>query len=458
MVLQILFLCVTPAFVGPEAVITKPLAHAYRDGDVKVEARSHSGYSITQVRIRNTSHRDITVDVNGSYLRPSASRVQRIGFGLVRAGSGDTSVRLKPSERVSLKLLTVCMDAPKSSPGRTTRFELAKTLAPPEQLKVLRHWKANPRISQGQIQSAVWGHRVPEPPRPPATPGLKKETTKVVPYAGGMFVLDESRDLLFGERPTRLAALPGDVFDVWAGSNAYAIRETIGKGRTDVIRTVISSFDRETRGWSNLDLRAVPGELIWVSPRETTALIRTLDGNIRRVTSSSSRTVVRGVREVAVTRSGDVYWVSNEDPRVLCKTDLRGAKTKKYRHGMTIRRVVSAGDSIYFHDLGDRLQIVDGGSGPRWLRGDVSFIQAAGDRLLVGTNEEIEGFEIRSGSLHYYEGAEDLGRFPYPKGKPKVYFYDRAAETLFCDGTNGHLRQFDKQRGTWKKIRLTTGR
>ena len=427
-----------------------PLAHALRDGSISVKAASHSGHSIARLKIRNERQEPLLVDVCGSYLEPDDESYQRLGLGLVRAGDGDTTVALKPRRWVRLKVLSVCMDSSKSSPWRGRKYTLSPELAPLEILSALEEWRNNPHTPQGEIQSAVWRRRTVRPIAAPPVNPIPVNWKKLVPYDDRLFILKDDGGLFFGGSLKELTRVPGAVFDVWAGDSVYAVREEVTRGPTGVPQTVVSRFDLETRGWANLSIRGVKGQLKWVSENEDEALVLNPRGELLHVTEGEAFVVVKGARLLEVLSKDRIYWVPRKAPRTLQAASLKKRRHYEvYRHHHAYLGMTRVRDSLYFLDSRGTLAYF-GRKGPRRLRGHVSFIQPAGDQLLVGTSEEGNPLQPAPGQLHFYRRDRSVRSFHYPGGNDLRYFFDPKAKRLFCIDQSRALNSLGQ---SWNRVR-----
>lgn len=449
-----------PAGSPPAAV--KFLAHAFRDRDISVRASSLSGHSIALLEIQNCRPRTLVVDVNGSYLRSVRSGDQRLGIGIVRAGSKETSVQLAAGQKSRLKVLSVCMDSAKSSPSRGRRYRLATSLAPGRTLEVLRQWKEHPLIPQSEIQSAVWGAR---PARtdlrisPPLQKLLPSDTAEVLPHDGLLFVRQDDGTLLIGRSTPsvgRLEPSPGRVRDIWSGDGLFAIRRTLrkGDGASGVMVTTVSRFESDTGGWTDLPLRVEAGTLEWVAADGESSLVASSSGELLRATAEGSTPILdrTALAVLHVMDDGGILSVTRHRPNVLVGTRPDGRTTTLYRHGRGIRDVVTVGRRIWILDQGGSLLAVEG-TRARRIRGAVRSVDAYGSRLLLQTDAWTEAYSTYPAALVSLDPSGGGERtLPLPHGEVDRYLVDPVSSRLFCVDDEGWLKRFDETRGRWMRI------
>jgi hypothetical protein len=199
----VVLLCACLASPPPQA---RALAEAYDQGLISVKPWSLSGASEATLEIRNDGAGEIRIDVNGSYLKTRAARLQRLGIGLVRAGKSDTSVTIPKAATVRVNVLSVCMDEDKPAPQSGEAMDLARELAPREARRVLAHWKRHPAAQHRSIQRTVWKRireaRVTYPP-------LLEGSSRVLSRQGRVFLLKQNGELFSGSNFALMENEPG---------------------------------------------------------------------------------------------------------------------------------------------------------------------------------------------------------------------------------------------------------
>jgi hypothetical protein len=179
-----------------------------------------------------------------------------------------------------------------------------------------------------------------------------------------------------------------------------------------------------------------------------TALISTPRGELVRVTPAGTSTLMSGCRFLEVSPEGKIYWVKSNEPAVLYSTDWRARRARKYVHGATVRDIACADDGLYLVDSRRSLIFV-GARRPRRLRGDVSFVDSLGARLLAGSTADGNILKPEPGKLHYYGSGRASQSLPYPGGSRLRYLFDPEIEELLCLDEEMTLRRYDPSRQDW---------
>jgi hypothetical protein len=119
-----------------------------------------------------------------------------------------------------------------------------------------------------------------------------------------------------------------------------------------------------------------------------------------------------------------------------------------FRHSAAIHELACAEDGLYFVDRHGSLFFIQKGRSRR-LRGDVSSIEASGDRLLVIPATEGTLLGRSTGALHIYQAGRPVRSFPPPVGNNLRYLFDSARECLLCLDQSLSVRSFRPASGCW---------
>lgn len=397
--------------------LQKSLASACRDGDLTVEAKPYAGHSIASLDITNRRNHQLIIDVNGSYLVPEAGDPQRLGLGLVQAGNPDTSVRLGPGARVQIKILSVCMDASKRGPGVQDRYQVAKNFAPDRILQILREWKDRPSLDPSTVQSVVWGNsptstleRVPQPQR--INSADLQVVRKSIVHGGNVFVLNGDGKLFQGSQSKALKLIARKFLDLWTDGRLFAIRQVPNRFRKGALKTVISRFDHDTGGWGDV-LDVVPGNLLWVAPNSTAAVVQTLRNDVLLIDSLGETQLLANPRSVAVTPAGQIYWVPSERPNRVygLRPDLKAVRI--HTHDVPIRSLICPGKFPYVLDRERNLVCLKNGK-PAFRLRYVLRVERVGSRLLATVSQPVAGQSERRVVRLAEDSIEPQSPLPHP--------------------------------------------
>ncbi len=442
---------------SPPAV--RSLAHSYRDGDIQVDARAESGYSVTSLRIINRRDEDIVVDVNGSYLRPQVHGIQRIGIGIVRRGNGDTTVRLAAGETVDLEVLTVCMDASLSAPSDGQSLILAERLAPKAIRGVLREWKRNPRARPSLVQQVVWrtSRAARRRIRPTRRIELLDVAEQVAVTAGRFFVLEDD-GRLFSDKNLALLEPVGSRFrGLWAGDATFALREVDAVAGDGPRSTSLVRFDADSGQWSGGDI-SVPAasarDVLWVSRSGREVLIHRESGDVVRLDGERELVVARGASEVVVSGGGGlVYWTPDGEPQALYAVDRDGRRVRTFRVAAGIAELATTGSEVYVLDREGLLRCIRDGAFEE-VCGDVEFIATSGAAVIVAHEATSDG-GARTSSLRIIQSGKPSFVIGRPATKSRRFLFDPTTDDLHCWAADGSLLWYNPRSEAWHRMRVS---
>lgn len=146
-------------FLGLQALdlqAATPIGEALRNNQIRVTAKSKEGHSSVELQVSNLTKEPLTVDVFGALLEPSLTTAQRLGVPRMALERPETQWNLATNQIYTKVLPCFCLDRSRSSPRQGTVYRLVKQQVEPKTQEVFRYWNAHPKVSQGQIQSAVW--------------------------------------------------------------------------------------------------------------------------------------------------------------------------------------------------------------------------------------------------------------------------------------------------------------
>jgi hypothetical protein len=249
-----------------------PLWKAAKEGKVSVTGRSLGSYTGAAITIQNMTAEEVSVDVNGSYMRPSGD-YQRLGFGLLERGSKVTEVTLARHEKTKVNVLSVCMDQSKHSPMESTSFTFVTEEAPGPISSALKHWKDHPKLDQGDVQYEVWGgpqattHKRVRPVVGPVPVDLPDGTRKVAVVEDTVYALVGPGELLAARKDEEFRSVASDVEDVLAldGTLHVAFRTAPAPVTSGTRERRACIARRESGRWTEELTVAKPGQLAWVT-------------------------------------------------------------------------------------------------------------------------------------------------------------------------------------------------
>lgn len=133
---------------------------------VRVRCGSTGSYSGARLELNNVSGERLEVELMGSYLEPLRRRgseaptyddgIQRLALGVSTGESPVTTVVLEAGQRWVGSMRSFCIDPGIASPNEKTAMRVSRAPVPPLVAYLLRHWRANPKLSQQQVQNAIW--------------------------------------------------------------------------------------------------------------------------------------------------------------------------------------------------------------------------------------------------------------------------------------------------------------
>jgi hypothetical protein len=450
----------------------EPLWRAASDGHVKVTGGSAGGYDRAHLEITNTSECPVTVDVNGSYLRPSGSgeRVQPLGIGLLQAGSGKTTIEVPTGKKVEVVCLSVCMDGGAHSPNPQTLMFLVKEPAPAPIARLLDQWRKKPNLNQGSVQSAVWGAAASLPPGGEATPVKPPEETTLLPehtkrvavIDGVVYCLLEHGELLC-IRPGELPEVVGrNVSEIHPDGRAiYALCHAAPEARptkTPERRFSVNRFDVGQRSWVETEELDGPSHLRWA--REDAALV-SCEGRLwlyskgERKGLGDAADLVVGTDVGALLVGGGPNATSTQLTKLW--TGFGAVKLDSDSIAEVVSDVVPVRNALYATTTGKGLI--------RVLGSDVTHLRIPQD---LGSGDPFQGkLDLRCLSLHAVKTGvlieTEAGFLLHkPGSSPQVIVSPAQGAAIESDPRTGDLyarserslRRFDERTASWEDVRF----
>ncbi len=436
------------------APVSKPLAIAYRDGDIALHCGSFAGHTIALLKLENLRGNELLVDVSGSYLVPVDEGVQRLALALLKAGSPNTTVRLPADGQTQVKVLCVWMDASKASPSPVHEYRLARRLAPRRVLAILRDWKSRPDTPQTAVQAAVWGH-VPSIKTLPKAAGFTatdfQTTRKYALHDGNLFALTADGNLFRDATDAPLSFRESKCVDILSDGRLFAIRNIPCRRSKSTLETVVSALDSDTGAWADL-FESEPGALLWVDRGANSAIVQTSEGAVVRVGASRKEPLLQQPRSISVGPQGDVFWIPRDSPSFLLTLDPKGKRTTVYRHEEPLLTVISPEEFLYVLDCRGNLLSFEKGK-VRQIRNDVLAIEPLNGRWLVKTKARHRGHEQIPGKVFLCSGRTPIVGFSHPVHLPQHYLCQAPSDVVFSIDGGLSLRRYDDVQQTWEPVR-----
>lgn len=156
----------------PAPVAAKPvfltLDKAAAGGLVSIRGEKPSSYEQVDLVLTNKTDQPLRLDLAGRHLKPTTGGCQRLGLSHPltpsdrppEASTGTWPVELAPNEVRTVRMHTCCLDAGRSCPGPSDRFELASEPTKPAVEQALRWWTDHRTASQGFVNHAIWSNDV----------------------------------------------------------------------------------------------------------------------------------------------------------------------------------------------------------------------------------------------------------------------------------------------------------
>lgn len=440
------------------AAASKPLAIAYRDGDIAVHCASFAGHTLALLKIQNLAGNDLLIDVNASYMVPADEGVQRLALALLKTGSSDTTLRLAAAGQTEVKVLCLCMDASKATPTSTQKFILAKRLAPRRALTIVKDWKLRPNTPQTTVQSAIWGHipsiKAPSGeafPEPAGFTSADFQTTREYALHGkNLYALTADGNLFRGTTDAPLSLLERKCVDLFSDGRLFAIRNIPCRSSRARLLTVVSALDSDTSAWADL-FESEPGKILWVDASSRAAIVQTLAGAVARVEASKQTPLLQHPRAIAVSPEGTVFWVPADAPSELRRLAADGQPATVHRHEARLLSVISPDEFPHALDCrGNLLRFEDGKV--RQVRNDVLAIEPLNGKWLVMTRSQPRGHEQVPGRIYLCGGESPVLEFTHPAHLPRHYLCQPRSSALFSIDAGLALRQYDGQQQTWQRL------
>lgn len=133
------------------------LHEAVKNNMVNVAAVQTHGYSAVTMRVDNLLPRTLVIDPVGSSVEPITDDSQRLSLCVIERLEAKGYIVLDPNGSWNGRLSTCCMDANRAGPGGTLYSGIGQT---DQRIRdLMAFWREHPSVSQGEINSAVWGHQ-----------------------------------------------------------------------------------------------------------------------------------------------------------------------------------------------------------------------------------------------------------------------------------------------------------